>query len=185
MCTEQRDSQSKVRRGRSRRGFTLIELLITVAIILIIAAIAIPSYLRARIAANESAAVANLRAIVTASTAYSVQWSNGYAPSLDALGGTGVSASCDQAILLDALLTAPPYQKSGYTFGYQEESGLVPPVPTCGAQGSYGYFVTATPSVPGVTGQRSFCSDTPGVIHFDLTGQTAASPAACDALSIL
>jgi type IV pilus assembly protein PilA len=185
MCAKPKNTELKVRRSRSRRGFTLIELLVVVAVILIVAAIAIPSLLRARLAANEASAVANLRAISTAATVYDSQWNNGYPPSLDALGGTGLTATCDQAQLLDVLLTTPPYQKSGYTFGYLQQSGLVPPVPTCGAQGSYGYLVTATPSVPGFTGERSFCSDTPGVIHYDLSGQTAASVAACDALSVL
>ena len=69
------------------RGFSLIELLIVVAIILIIAAIAIPTLLRSKIAANESSAVASLRTITTAETTYSSSWGVGYAAVLDNLGG--------------------------------------------------------------------------------------------------
>lgn len=69
------------------RGFSLIELMIVVAIILIIAAIAIPNLLRARIAANESSAVASLRTITTAEVTYASSWGAGYAGVLDNLGG--------------------------------------------------------------------------------------------------
>jgi type IV pilus assembly protein PilA len=174
-----------LRRTQAWRGFTLIELLIVVAIILVIAAIAIPSLLRARIAANESSAVAHVRAIVTASTAYSSTWDNGYPPTLDALGGTGTAATCDASLLLDTLLTSPPYEKAGYTFGYTPVGAPVTTGPGCGSPGANAYLVTATPVNSGFTGQRSFCSDTPGVIHFDLSGVTPASTAACDALPSL
>ena len=75
---------AKVRR-RPERGFSLIELLIVVAIILIIAAIAIPSLLRAKISANESSAVASLRTITTAETTYASGWGSGYATALSNL----------------------------------------------------------------------------------------------------
>ena len=76
------------------RGFSLIELLIVVAIILIIAAIAIPNMLRSKLSANQASAVANLRTITTASVSYWVTYSNGYPPSLASLGGPGnVAAS--------------------------------------------------------------------------------------------
>jgi type IV pilus assembly protein PilA len=163
------------------RGFTLIELLIVVAIILVIVAIAIPSFLRARIAANETAAAENVRTIVTASVAYNSTWANGYPPSLAALGGPSASAStCDAANLIDPVLAAG--QKSSYTFTYTGQSGPVVAASGCSAPGYNGFLVSATPLVLGVTGGRSFCSDTPGIIHVDITGTTAASIASCDAL---
>lgn len=168
-------------RTKAERGFTLIELLIVVAIILVIAAIAIPNYLRSKMAANEAAAVAHVRAVTTAATAYNVSWSNGYPPDFSTMGGAGVVASCTQALLLDANITTAPHLKSGYDFSYTGMGGNTPAVPGC-PLGFNGYLVTAVPANVGFTGTRSFCSDLPGVIHFDLTGAAIASIPACDAL---
>jgi prepilin-type N-terminal cleavage/methylation domain-containing protein len=163
-------------------GFSLIELLIVVTIILIIAAIAIPNLLRSRMAANQSSAAANLRTITTASTSYSVTYSNGYPPSLAALGGTG-TATCDAAILIDETLAVAPYQKSGYTFAYTGNQGNIANAPAnCGAPGFNGYLVTATPISLGVTGDISFCSGETGIIHYDPQGMTPADENACAAL---
>lgn len=168
------------------RGFSLIELLIVVAIILIVAAIAIPNLLRSRMAANQASAVENLRTITSASITYSSTYQNGFPPTLDTLGGAGTVATCDAALLIDETIATPPYQKSGYSFAYTGQVGNISPAPaTCGTPGFLGYFVTATPMIVGSTGQASYCSYTPGVIHYDATGSTISSPTTCDALPLL
>jgi len=171
---------------RSHHGFSLIELLVVIAIILIIAAIAIPELLSARIAANEAAAAENVRTITTASMAYSSTYQNGFPPNLDTLGGPpGGLANCNQAILLDSVIASPPYTTSGFTFSYTAVGAPVTGTPGCGTPGTNAYLVTAIPINRYVTGIRSFCSDEPGTIHFDTTGTTAGSQVACEALPAL
>lgn len=159
------------------KGFSLIELLIVVAIILIIAAIAIPNLLRARMAANEASAVGTLRTLNTAAITYESTYGNGYPPTLASFGG-GTPATCNNANLVDDSIAAPPSQKSGYVFTYQDGAGDVPNKALAGGcAGNNTYLTTAFPITPGTTGQRSFCSDQSGVIRYNTTG---APLAVCD-----
>ena len=170
--------------GRTQAGFSLIELLIVVAIILIIAAIAIPNMLRSRMSANQASAVANLRAITTASVSYWVTYSNGYPASLAVLGGSG-AATCNGAILIDPIIAVAPNQRSGFQFVFSGDQGNVAvPPPGC-TPGFEGYFATAAPITIGTTGNMSYCSSEPGIIHVDTTGAAAATAADCDALATL
>src|ERR1035437_4476990 len=101
-------------RSNKQKGFSLIELVIVVAIILIIAAIAIPNLLRSKMAANEASAVGSLRTINTASVAYSTTYGN-YPNALSNLATNG-TASSTAADLIDTVLGAGT--KSGYTFTF-------------------------------------------------------------------
>jgi type IV pilus assembly protein PilA len=139
---------------RRDEGFSLIELLIVVTIILIIAAIAIPNLLRARMAANEASASAALRAIAAAEATYFSAYPNiGYANFLPDLGGAEPCAPLpNQACLLDVSLSnATPGSpgKSGFQF---QATGISTGVLN-------GVYVSgATPIHPGVSGNRNFCS---------------------------
>jgi len=135
---------------RKQKGFSLIELLIVVAIILIIAAIAIPNLLRARIAANESSAVAALRTLNTAQISYNSTYPTaGYATGLANLTGTCSGTTVPDstaACLIDSALASGT--KSGYTFDLGNTSGT----PTSM------YTVAADPITLNTTGVRYFCS---------------------------
>ena len=161
--------------NKKQKGFSLIELLIVVAIILIIAAIAIPNLLRSRMAANEASAVGSVRTINTAAISYNSTYGNGFPDDLLEIGGAaGATASCDNAGLIDSVLggVTGVNIKSGYSFKMGPGTVPVTNKPTnCTKPGwSDGYGITAVPTNVGNSGQRSFCSDGSGVIRYDPAG---------------
>jgi type IV pilus assembly protein PilA len=140
----------------STRGFSLIELLVVVAVILIIAAIAIPNFIQSKERANESAAVQNLRTITTANVIYSTTYSDGYSPNLADLGGNATTISQTSAELIDTILATG--QKSGYSFQYAVTTTDTLGNPT-------GYTANADPITQNITGMRHFYTDQTMVIR--------------------
>lgn len=154
---------------KNEKGFSLIELLIVVAIILIIAAFAIPGLMNSIRSSHESSAVASVRSIAIANTGYNQDYTNvGYAAALANLGGdpancsTGAVSSTAACALADNIL-ASTGAKSGYTFTYTAAPTGASPVNTT-------FLVIAEPSSGLLSGRREFCIDQGNVVHGTIVG---------------
>jgi type IV pilus assembly protein PilA len=158
---------------RDHQGFTLIELLIVVAIIGIIAAIAVPMLMRARISGNEASAISSIRAIVTAQADFRAS-NNGFAPDLDKLG-----APCPGGMVgfISPDLGANEIVKSGYQFDVVEgESAVAAPNDCHGDETITDYYGTAVPVSVGSTGIRAFATNGVGMIWQASDGVPPSQP---------
>ena len=139
---------------KDQKGFSLVELLVVVAVILIIAAIAIPNLLRSKIAANEASAVGALRTVNAACANYSSVWGTGFPVSLSYLG-PGKPATATAADLVDSLIAGGT--KAGYTLTYVSGTPSNGKILT--------YTINGDPTVPGKSGGRYFFTDQTAVIR--------------------
>jgi len=173
------------KKTRKQSGFSLIELLVVVGIILIIAAIAVPSLLSATWSARQTKAVGFLNAISQANSMYEQKYQDGYAPTIGVLAGpTTAAPTCDLAEVLDNSLPATMTNSSQYIITYTATGTALTTAATgCTNPGQSGFLVTAQPMTAGAA--NSYCIDEASILHVDTTGGTAVTTdAACNALPV-
>ncbi|MSO49636.1 MAG: prepilin-type N-terminal cleavage/methylation domain-containing protein [Acidobacteria bacterium] len=175
------DKGHKIMTGKRDQGFTLIELLIVVAIISIIAAIAVPNLLRARMSANETSALASLKVVNSSEVAYSASCgNNGYAISFVTLA---TPAPTMGFISADLGVAAPI--KSGYNFVLAAGAGAMPGPADCNAvETQTGYYASARPTGYGTTGSKSYATNAANTVYQQWADISIAEPFGLPAIPI-